>query len=214
MKAIPADLSPTDRYKLMTGLIVPRPIAWISSRSADDTANLAPFSYFAIVGHDPMALSVSVTGRKPDGSIKDSGRNLMPVDQGGRGAFVVNLVSEHQAASMAKTARPLPEDQSEFALAGLDMIAADQVDAPRVAGAHAAFECRTAALLMVGSARVIIGEVVQLHIDDEILDDRLRIDFDRLAAIGRMAGTDYVRTRDRFALGDEGYFPTRAGARA
>lgn len=213
MKAIPANLSPADRYKLLTGLVVPRPIAWVSSRSADGTANIAPFSYFAIVGHDPMALSVSVTGRKPDGSIKDSGRNLMPVDQGGRGVFVVNLVSEHQAARMARTARPLPQDQSEFTMAGLDIVPADHIDAPVVAGALAAFECRTATMLEVGTARVFIGEVVHLFVHDDVVDHRMRIDFDRLGAIGRLAGSDYVRTRDRFSLPDDGFFPSRGGER-
>lgn len=210
MKINPANLSPADRYKLMTGLIVPRPIAWVSSRSADGTANLAPFSYFAIVGHDPMALSVSVTGRKPDGSLKDSACNLMPIERGGNGAFAVNLVSEHQAASMAKTARPLPHDQSEFTFAGLGMVPAHHIDAPMVAGALAAFECRTVAVTAVGSARIFVGEVVHLTVDDDLLDDHRRVDFDRLRAVGRLAGTEYVRTRDRFSLADEGYFPSRA----
>lgn len=213
METSPDELPVQSRYKLLTGLVVPRPIAWVSSLSADGVPNLAPFSYFSIVGHAPMAISISVTGRKPDGTPKDTGQNLMPIDQGGRGEFVVNLVSEHQAEAMARTARPMPTSASEFELAGLDMAPARLVNAPRVAGAFAALECRTLSVINVGSSRLIVAEVVYLAVNDAVIDDSHRIDFSKLAAIGRMAGSQYARTTDRFELADEGYFPVAGMAR-
>lgn len=154
-----------------------------------------------------MAVSISVTGRKPDGTPKDTGQNLMPVDQGGRGEFVINLVSEHQAEAMAKTARPIPASGSEFELAGVDTAPAVMVNALRVAGALAALECKTLSVIAVGTSRLIIAEVIHLAVDDTVVDSSHRIDFGKLKAIGRMAGSQYARTADRFLLADEGYFP-------
>ena len=212
METSPTDLPISSRYKLLTGLVVPRPIAWVSSLALTGVANLAPFSYFSIVGHAPMAISISVTGRKPDGASKDTGQNLMPVDQGGVGEFVVNLVSEHQAEAMAKTARPLSAAESEFDLAGLEMVSSRCVSAPRVRGALAALECRTLNVFPVGSSRLIVAEVVHIAIDDGVVDDSHGIDFAKLGAIGRLAGSQYARTLDRFTLADEGYFPAAATA--
>lgn len=212
METSPTDLPISSRYKLLTGLVVPRPIAWVSSRSFNGVANLAPFSYFSIVGHAPMAISISVTGRKPNGGPKDTGQNLMPVEQGGVGEFVVNLVSEHQAEAMAKTARPLSAAESEFDLAGLDMVSGRCVAAPRVRGALAAMECRTLNVFPIGSSRLIVAEVVHIAIDDGVVDNNHRIDFAKLGAIGRLAGSQYARTEDRFTLTEEGYFPVPAVA--
>ena len=213
MEICPDELSNSVRYNLLSGLVVPRPIAWVSSCARDGTINLAPFSYFNIVGHAPMAISISVIGRKPDGSAKDTGRNLMPVDEGGSGAFVVNLVSEHQVAAMAKTARPLTARESEFTLAGLKSIPARCIGAPRVAGAFAALECRTLTVVPVGSSRLFVAEVVHIAIDDRVIDENHHIDYTQLAAIGRMAGSVYSRTTDRFSLPNEDYFPAARAAR-
>ncbi|MBI1404232.1 MAG: flavin reductase family protein [Porphyrobacter sp.] len=208
MEVSPNDLPVSHRYKLMTGLIVPRPIAWVSSLSAKDEPNLAPFSYFSIASHDPLAISIAVTGRKPDGSWKDTGANLMPVDQGGTGEFVVNVVNETQAAAMAASARPVAADTSEFTLTGMSPAASRQVAPPRVAGAPAAFECRTLQMIEVGSSRLFIGQVVHIAVEDDIIDKDARVDFDKLAAVGRLAGTAYARITNRLDLADEGYFPS------
>lgn len=212
MDVSPEELSVEHRYKLLTGLVVPRPIAWVSSLGPDGVANLAPFSYFSIASHSPLAVSIAVTGRKPDGQWKDTGRNLMPADQGGTGEFVVNIVSEHQAAAMALTSRPVAAGVSEFELAGVGAEASRCVAPPRVAGAPAAFECRTLQVLTVGSSRLFVGEVVHIAVADCLVDDRCRVDFDRLAAVGRLAGAAYTRITDRLHLRDEGYFPSRGSA--
>jgi flavin reductase (DIM6/NTAB) family NADH-FMN oxidoreductase RutF len=211
MDATPADLPIDIRYKLLTGLVVPRPIAWVSSLSPNGEVNLAPFSYFSIIGHAPMALSFSVAGRKPDRSDKDTLRNVRRPEEGGTGQFVINIVSEAQAAAMARTAATIGFGQSEFDLAGLVQTASTVVTPPRVSGSPAAFECRTLQIVEVGVGRIVIGEVVHIHVDDAVLDQRSRVRFDKLAAVGRMAGATYVRTADIFDLADEGYFPSTPG---
>jgi flavin reductase (DIM6/NTAB) family NADH-FMN oxidoreductase RutF len=155
-----------------------------------------------------MALSFSVAGRKPDRSDKDTLRNVRPREAGGTGEFVINIVSEAQAAAMARTSATIAFGQSEFELAGLVPAASAVVTPPRVSGSPAVFECRTLQIVEVGVGRIVIGEVVHLHVDDAVLDERSRVRFDALAAVGRMAGAAYVRTADRFDLADEGYFPS------
>jgi flavin reductase (DIM6/NTAB) family NADH-FMN oxidoreductase RutF len=210
MELNPETLPVNLRYKLLTGLVIPRPIAWVATRSPDGHDNLAPFSYFSVVGHAPMALSFSVAGRKPDGSEKDTLRNVRPEREGGLGEFVVNIVTEEQAVAMARTAAPLEFGASEFDHAGIGMTESTLVRPGRVLGAPAAFECRTLQIVEVGISRLIIGEVVHFYVDDAVLDERTSVRFDQLGAVGRLAGTTYVRTADRFELTDEGYFPNPA----
>lgn len=195
------------RYKLLTGTVVPRPIAVVSSCSPEGAVNLAPFSYFNIVGHFPMALSFSVAGPKPDRADKDTLRNVRPVAAGGTGEFVIHIASAHWATQMARTAVPVPYGASEFDLAGLTPVPSRTVAPPRVAEALVAFECRTVQVVEVGRSSLVIGEVLHLYIQDDLLNERMRIDADRLAAIGRMAGSAYCRTTDRFAVEDERFFP-------
>lgn len=203
----PDQLPVEARYKLLTGTVIPRPIAVISTISPEGVYNVAPFSYFNIVGHAPMALSFAVAGPKLDGSLKDSLRNAYPPAQGGTGEFVVNIATEAYAREMAQTARPLPADESEFDLTGLVPVPSVVVRPPRIQQAPVAFECRTLQVVEVGRSRLVIGEVVYLHFADGLVDDRYRIDFAQLRALGRMAGSRYARTTDTFVLDDEPFFP-------
>lgn len=207
MHIAPEQLPIEARYKLLTGAVVPRPIAVVSTISPGGILNVAPFSYFNIVGHAPMAVSLAVAGPKPDGSLKDTLRNAQLPAQGGTGEFVVNIATEHYAAEMAATARPLPAHESEFELSGLRPVPSTVVQPPRVQQASVAFECRTLQVITVGRSRLIIGEVVYLHFADGLVDEHYRIDFEQLRAIGRMAGSRYARTTDTFLLDDEPFFP-------
>ena len=205
---LPPDQLPIEaRYKLLTGAVIPRPIAVVSTVSPGGVFNVAPFSCFNIVGHAPMPLSFAVAGPKPDGSSKDTLRNAQLPAQGGTGEFVVNIATEHYAAEMAHSARPLPADESEFDATGLTPIASQLVGPPRIQQAAIAFECRTVQVVAVGRSRLVIGEVVYLHLDAAVVDERYRIDFEKLRAIGRMAGSRYARTTDTFVLDDENFFP-------
>lgn len=196
----PADLTQPDCYKLLIGLIVPRPIALVSTISSTNTLNLAPFSFFAGVGSNPMSL-LFCPANKNDGSDKDSLRNALPVSEGGVGEFVVNVVSEEIARRMAACAEPLAFGESEFDLSGLSPAPSVIVKPPRVLESPASFECRTFQVIRTnrgapGGGNVVLGHVVRLHVRDELLNDRLHTDPSRLGAIGRMGGLGYVRTAD------------------
>lgn len=200
----PASLSPQDRYKLLIGCIVPRPIAWVSTVSPAGLPNLAPFSFFAGVGSDPMTL-LFCPANTPQGTEKDSLRNAKLASEGGTGEFVVNIVSHELARKMATTAEPLPYGESEFTLAGLEMAASVVVRAPRVALSPVSFECRTLQVIRTNpgapaGGNVVLGEVVHVHLGDSIVDERLHANPAALDAVGRMGGLGYCTTRDRFEM--------------
>jgi len=200
----PEGLSPAERYKLLIGGIVPRPIALVSTISPGGVANLAPFSFFNGVGSDPMVLLFCPVNR-PDGSEKDTLRNAKPVAEGGTGQFVVNVASEPYAARVAGAAEPLAYEDSEFDLVGLTPAPGRRVRAPRVAEAPLAYECETMQVIRTNAGRpgggnVVLGRVVLVHVAEGVADGRYRLDPDRLRAIARMGGTAYVRTRERFEL--------------
>lgn len=200
----PASLAPADRYKLLIGCIVPRPIALVSTVSPSGAPNLAPFSFFNGAGSDPMAL-LFCPANKPDGTEKDSLRNAKPVEEGGTGEFVVNLATEAYAARVAGAAEPLPYGESEFDLVGLTPAPCVRVRPPRVAESPVAFECRTLQVIRLnpgktGGGNIVIGQVVHIHLADGLINERFHVDPERLAAIGRMGGLGYCRTRDRFQM--------------
>lgn len=199
MEIDPELLEPSLRYKLLIGSVVPRPIAFVSSLSPQGAANLAPFSYFNAVGHIPLALMFSVS-LKPDGSEKDTLRNVRPPSEGGTGEYVINLAIESYAHQVAECAEPLPYGESEFDYVNLSPAPSKVVKPPRVAESPVAFECRTLQIVPVGQFHVVIGQVVHLFVQDDVLGDRNRIDSDKLGAIGRMAGYEYCRTGDRFEI--------------
>ncbi|MCW5756462.1 MAG: flavin reductase family protein [Phycisphaeraceae bacterium] len=204
MELSPAELRAADRYKLLIGLIVPRPIALVSTISADGRTNLAPFSFFCGVGSEPMMLAFcpALDGKGQD---KDTLRNaLLPAD-GGTGEFVVNVVTESIARQVAAAAEELPYGQSEFDLTGLTPVPSSVVRPPRVAQCPAAFECVTRQVVRTNpgvpaSGTMVLGEIVRVHAIDGILNERLHTDAAKLAAFGRMGGPTYCTTRDRFDL--------------
>lgn len=204
MELSPADLRVADRYKLLIGLIVPRPIAFVSTVSSDGRTNLAPFSFFTGVGSEPMMLAFCPATNE-SGEDKDTLRNVRTIEDGGTGEFVVNVVTEPIARQMSATAEELPYGQSEFDLSGLTPVASSLVKPPRVAECPAAFECVTRQIVetnpgVPSSGNLVLGEVVRVHAIEGILNDRHHTDAARLAAFGRMGGPAYCTTRDRFEL--------------
>lgn len=190
------DLEGVEGYKLVTGLVVPRPIGWIGSTSPDGVDNLAPYSFFNAVSGDPPTVVFS-PGAGP-GTRKDTADNVAA-----SGEFTVNIVTDEVAEAMNATSAGLPADADEFAHAGLTAIAGAVVDAPRVAEAKAQMECRVTHRLHVGREGggnwLFVGEVVAFHIDEDLLDGT-RVDQARLGAIGRHAGNMYSRTHDLFTM--------------
>jgi flavin reductase (DIM6/NTAB) family NADH-FMN oxidoreductase RutF len=200
----PKKLSQGDRYKLMIGVIVPRPIAFVSTISPAGKHNLAPFSFFNGVSAEPMAI-LFCPALNADGSDKDTLRNCLPRAEGGTGEFVVNAATMAYAQKMSATAEPLPYGESEFELAGLTPEPSRVVSPPRVREAPWSFECRTRQVIRLapgvpGSGNVVIGEVVHVTIADSLVDARFHVDPFALEAIGRMAGDVYARTSDLFDL--------------
>lgn len=201
----PTTLDVADRYKLLIGAIVPRPIAFVSTVSPDgESTNLAPFSFFTAVGSNPMML-MFCPANNPDGSEKDTLRNAKPRDEGGTGQFVVNVVGEAIAAQMAACAQELPYGESEFELARLTPAPSVIVRAPRVLEAPFSFECETTQVIRTNPGQraggnVVLGRVVHAHARDGLVNERMHIDPARLGAVGRMAGLSYCTTRERFDL--------------
>lgn len=195
----PASKSPASLYAWMTGLITPRPIGWISTRSAAGVNNLAPYSYFNAVGTRPP-LVMYAPANDVDGTEKDSLVNARETGQ-----FVVNLTTEPFAESMVRTADGVGPDVDEFELAGLSPHASDVVTPPRVDGIAAALECVVHQILSFetgpGAAHCVFGRIVSIHVDDGVIDDRGHLDPALYPTIGRMAGRTYCRTGDRFPLG-------------
>ena len=204
MESAVRDLEISERYQLLVGCIVPRPIALVSTVSPQGSVNLAPFSFFNGVGSNPMTL-VFCPGNQADGSEKDTLSNCRPVSEGGTGEFVVNASVESYARCVAAAAESLPPGESEFDLTGLTPSPSRVVAPPRVAESPFAFECRTLRVIrlnpgIAGGANLVLGEVAHVFVSDELIDDRLEVDARRLAAIGRMGGTTYSATRDTFEL--------------
>lgn len=204
MEIDPSRLSQADRYKLLIGGIVPRPIALVSTLSPESRPNLAPFSFFNGVGSDPMMVLFCPANR-PDGSEKDTLRNCKPLAEGGLGEFVVNIVSEAIERRMAAAAEPLPYGESEFDLAGLAAAPSLRVRPARVAESPLSFECRTVQVIRTKPGRpaggnVVLGEVVHIHAAEGLVNERFHVDAARLNAIGRMGGLMYCRTRERFEM--------------
>jgi flavin reductase (DIM6/NTAB) family NADH-FMN oxidoreductase RutF len=191
----PSATEPINNYKLLVGAVVPRPIAFVSTISPEGVANLAPFSFFTVASANPPVLCFTTSFREPR---KDTLVNVRATNE-----FVVNIVSEDFAAKMNVTSGEYPYGVDEFALAGLTPAASDLVRPPRVRESHVNMECRLLQTIEVSNkplgGTLILGEVVRFHINDDILDE-FRIDPDKLAAVGRMAGNTYTKTKDRFDL--------------
>lgn len=179
----PADLPERRVYQLLTMLVVPRPIAWVSTLSVDGTPNVAPHSYFNIISTAPPVVHVTSAGDK------DTIRNVRET-----GEFVVNVVSRGLLEAMNLTSANFPSDEDEFGWAGLERAPSDVVAPPRVAAAPAAMECRLRQVLEIGTGRMMFGDVVRIHVDDGLWDDDGAIPPERLDAVGRLGGSAYILT--------------------
>jgi flavin reductase (DIM6/NTAB) family NADH-FMN oxidoreductase RutF len=183
-------------YKLLIGLIAPRPIALITTMSEHGHLNAAPFSAFNYFGTEPPVVGIGVQNRhSSEYEPKDTARNIRRT-----GEFVVNVVTEDIADKMNISAIDFPPEMNEVELAGLTTAPSHAVKVPRIAEAHAALECREYATVEIGRSRIILGRVVSIFVEDRFVDPAgPYIKAEDLHAIGRMNGLgNYVRTRDAF----------------
>ena len=183
-------------YPLLASLVVPRPIALVTTLGPDGVVNVAPFSFFNLLGTEPPILAIA-PGDRDDGTPKDTARNIRLNHE-----FVVNLVDESIAEAMNHTSAPLPYGTSELEAAGLTALPSSVVAPPRIAESPACMECTEWGTLQIGDNRVVIGLIKRLHVKDAHVDpDKLRIRTGTLNIIGRMAVPHwYCRTRDQFEM--------------
>ena len=192
-------LTTLERYKILTGFIFPRPIGLVSTRSANGVANCAPFSWFNALCEDPPLLVLSFNART-DNKMKHTLANILRT-----GEYVVNLADEAIANSMHLSSTEFPEDVSEFDEAGFTEAPCAMVGHPRIAEAPVSFECRMFKRVEVGPTRdIILGEVVYIHARDGLLDpETKRVSETDYWPLGRLYGTRYCTTRQRFDLPGE-----------
>jgi flavin reductase (DIM6/NTAB) family NADH-FMN oxidoreductase RutF len=193
----PASTDPLNIYKLMIGSVLPRPIAFVSTRSADGINNLAPYSFFTGVSANPP-----VVGFSPMMSMESRQRDSR-VNAEARGEFCINVVSEQFAEKMNATAIDVPPEVDEFELSGLTPVECELIDAPRVGEAYLAMECQLLQVVEISretfGGAFVMGQILRFHVDDALFDN-YRINPDLLRPIGRMAGNTYTRTGDRFDM--------------
>ena len=191
-----ATLTEYQRYKLMASLIVPRPIALVTTLGPDGTVNAAPISMFNMVGEEPPIVMISMN-RRSDQSLKDTARNIERT-----GEFVVHLADEATAWQMHQCSVEHPPHVSEPAVVGFTTLPSTAVAPPRIAETPVAFECTLFEKMQTESRKVFIGQVRWLHVRDGLVDaDTWRVDLDSYFPVGRFGGEFYVRTRDRFKAG-------------
>ena len=191
-----AELDARQRYKLLIGTVIPRPIAFITTLSKEGRRNAGPFSFFNVLTHDPAIVAIGIENYE-DGRMKDTSRNIRETEE-----FTVHIVDDALAAQMEICAVKFGPDVDELAEAGLETVLGQAVKSPRILSAPAALECRRYMTLEVGKAReIILGEVLGIHIRADLVDPQsLHVDQHGMDAIGRLGGHSYARTRDQFDL--------------
>lgn len=190
------DLTARDRYKLLIGVVIPRPIAFVTTVNEFGQPNAAPFSFFNVLSADPAIVAIGVENH-PDMRFKDTAHNIRVTEE-----FTVNIVDDALLAGMNVCAVPFPPDVDELARAGLTAIPGTHVRCPRIGEAPASLECRRHTTLSLGKSRdIILGQVIGCFIRDDAVDPvRKHVDQHRMDAIGRLGGHGYSRTRDQFDL--------------
>ncbi|MBO9130082.1 flavin reductase family protein [Bacillus sp. 165] len=194
----PNTQSERDNYKLLTGSIIPRPVAFVTTLSTEGVLNGAPFSYFNIVTANPPLISVSI--QRKAGEQKDTARNAMQ-----KGEFVVHISDETYVEAMNETAAPLPPNQSEIELAGLTPVASDAISVPGVQEANIRMECVLERCIPLGGTEnepacdLLIGRVVRFHVAEHLYE-KGRIHAEGLQPVSRLAGNNYAKLGEQFEI--------------
>jgi flavin reductase (DIM6/NTAB) family NADH-FMN oxidoreductase RutF len=186
-------------YPILASLVLPRPIALVTTINREGKVNAAPFSFFNVLGAEPPIVAFT-PGDREEGIPKDTARNIRQTHE-----FVVNLVDEAIAVPMHKCADPLPYGEEELHHAGLHPAPSSVIKSPRILEAPVSLECKEWGTLQIGDNRVVIGLVKRVHLRDELFDvEKRRVRGDKLFLIGRMASPHwYCRTRDLFEIGNK-----------
>jgi flavin reductase (DIM6/NTAB) family NADH-FMN oxidoreductase RutF len=193
------DLDSREIYKTMIQMVIPRPIAWVLSINSSGSYNLAPFSYFNIVGSNPPMISMSI-GCKQDGELKDTWRNIEA-----REFFTVHIPQIEHAQLVTDSAKPLPAEESEVTALGLKTIGSDSFPVPRLENCKAAFFCRKEKIIELGNGPqgMIIGRVQGVYIDSACAttdEGQVKIDPLLLNPLARLGGNDYCELGRVFTI--------------
>ncbi|WP_421405325.1 flavin reductase family protein [Agrobacterium fabrum] len=191
-----AKLNERERYKILIGTVIPRPIALVTTVDKDGQPNAGPFSFFNVLTHDPAIVAIGVENYA-DMRFKDTARNIRET-----GEFTVHICDNALVDQMEVCAIKFGPDVNEMEEAGLSTVSGTMVRSPRILAAPAALECRRHTTLQVGPAReIILGEVVGVFVrSDAVNPANLHIDQQMMDAVGRMGGHTYARTRDQFDI--------------
>jgi flavin reductase (DIM6/NTAB) family NADH-FMN oxidoreductase RutF len=184
----PSSITPSVMYRFMIGVVVPRPIAFVSTVGPSGQFNVAPFSYFNAITNRPPLLGISINLRS--GEPKDTLHNIRVT-----GDFVINTVTEAMGERMVRTSGDWPAAVDEFQLAGLTPVPSDLVRSPRVGESPVNLECRLFQEVPLGDATFVVGEIVRAHIADSVLTDG-RVDVEKLKPLGRLGGDGYSLVRE------------------
>ena len=190
------EIDPKLRYKLLISTVIPRPIALVSTRGPEGIDNLAPFSFFNVFGEDPPLVVLGLQAKEP-GSPKDTTRNIRVTNE-----FVIHLVDTPMATAMNDCAVDFPENISEFDIVGLTRAKCRHVKVKRIKEAPIAFECRRTVILQLNETRdLCIGEVIHMHIKDEIIDPKtMRINLNKYDVVARLYGNLYASLGETYPL--------------
>ncbi len=185
-------LDPRDRYKLLTAVVIPRPVAWVTTLSTDGVVNAAPYSFFNLFGKDPALVVLGLENR-PDGSRKDTSENIRAT-----GEFVVNIATPALNEAMVATAAAYPSDYSEAEALGLATLPSAHVAAPRLADVPVAIECRHTVTLGFSAERdIVVGEAIGLAARDGLIDlERMYVEWDGDYPVARLFADRYARLEE------------------
>jgi flavin reductase (DIM6/NTAB) family NADH-FMN oxidoreductase RutF len=193
----PQDLSKQQNYKLLSGSVIPRPIAFVTTQDGAGNINAAPFSFFNVVNSAPPMIMIS-TGRN-NGKRKDTSLNIEETEN-----FVVHITDSDNVEDVNITAAPIEREESEIERTQMELIDSTVVDAPSVNNAKVRMECKLDRLIQLGDelegSDLIIGEVVMFHIDDQVYFEDSKINAETLQPIARLSGNDYARLGDKFTI--------------
>ncbi|RJE89210.1 flavin reductase family protein [Paracoccus onubensis] len=186
-------LPPQERYKLLTAVVIPRPVAWVTTQDSLGQVNAAPFSFFNVFGQDPALVILGLEHSRDGSGPKDTARNIAE-----SGEFVVNIVTPDLILPMVETAASYPSGVSEPEALGLALAPSGQVAPPRLAAAPAAIECRLKDTLRYSDERdIVVGEALALAARDGLIDtDRMHVDWGGDFPIARLFADRYARLEE------------------
>ncbi len=208
MKIDPAPMPPQDIYRLLTGMVVPRPIAWVTTQSSDGTVNLAPFSCFTFVSSKPPMIGINIGLRA--GEQKDTARNILEAR-----SFMVNIADETMVEKIHLSAVAHPFNVSETALLGLETVPGDCISAPRLTGVPISMECVLRHDLEFGEtgAKFMVGEVLMFHVRDGLCENN-KIETSKLRPVCRIGGPNYAGLGEVYSMGNVANVATGPSDRA